>query len=121
MFDRIRNLVLLSGLSGLGAAASPAEKTSDPQVEHGRQIALKICSACHVVAPVQEFPPLRNPPASPFADIVDRADSTRASLRHFVAGTHWDEKTLPLMMPNPSLTDSQIADVVTYILSLRKK
>jgi cytochrome c1 len=48
------------------------------------------------------------------------ADSTRASLRHFVTTTHWDEKSLPLTMPNPSLTDSQIADVVSYILSLRK-
>ena len=48
------------------------------------------------------------------------ADSTRASLRHFVRTTHWDEKSPPLTMPNPSLTDSQIADVVSYILSLRK-
>jgi hypothetical protein len=29
MFDRIRNLVLLLGLSAPGATASPAEKTSD--------------------------------------------------------------------------------------------
>jgi hypothetical protein len=41
------------------------------------------------------------------------------SLRHFVVTTHWDEKTLPLTMPNPELMDPQIADVVAYILSLR--
>jgi hypothetical protein len=40
-------------------------------------------------------------------------------LRHFVVTTHWDEKTLPLTMPNPELMDPQIADVVAYILSLR--
>jgi len=68
----------------------------------------------------QGFSPLLNPPATPFDDIANRADSTRASLRHFVRTTHWGEKSLPLTMPNPSLTDSQIADVVSYILSLRK-
>ena len=120
MFPRVCNFAFLMGLSALSAAASAAgEKTSDRQVIHGRQIAMQICAACHVVAPAQEFTPLLNPPAPPFAEIANRADSTRASLRHFVAHTHWDEKTLPLTMPNPSLTDSQIAEVVTYILSLR--
>lgn len=120
MTGRIRLLGLLLGL-GLGAAVAPAAEASDRQTEHGREIALKICSACHVVAPAQEFSPLLNPPAPSFAEIANRAEATRASLRHFVATTHWDEKTLPLTMPNPSLTDSQIADVVAYILSLRGK
>jgi len=40
--------------------------------------------------------------------------------RHLVTTTHWDEKSLPLTIPNPSLTDSQIADVASHILSLRK-
>ena len=120
MHERKCHLVLLLGLGVLGAAASPSEKPADFQVERGRQIAVKICSACHVVAQAQEFSPLLNPPATPFDDIANRADSTRASLRHFVRTTHWDEKSLPLTMPNPSLTDSQIADVVSYILSLRK-
>jgi len=119
MIPRICNVAFLLGLSALGAAAWPAEETSDRQVNHGRQIALQICAACHVVAPAQEFPPLLNPPAPPFAEIANRADSTRASLRHFVTHTHWDEKSLPLTMPNPGLTDSQIAEVVSYILSLR--
>jgi cytochrome c1 len=69
----------------------------------------------------QEFSPLLNPPAPPFAEVANRAEASRASLQHFIAATHWDEKTLPLAMPNPALTDSQIADVVAYILSLRGK
>lgn len=52
--------------------------------------------------------------------VLGAADSTHASPRHFVTTTHWDEKSLPLTMPNPCLTDSPIADVVAYILSLRK-
>ncbi|MGO9423933.1 MAG: c-type cytochrome [Steroidobacteraceae bacterium] len=120
MSDRIRNLVLLLGFGALSAAAPAADKASEGQLAHGRKLALAICSACHVVASDQEFSPLLNPPAPPFADIANRAESTRAALRHFVSATHWDEKSLPLTMPNPSLTDSQIADVVAYILSLRK-
>ncbi len=119
MSDRIRNLMLLPGLIALSAAAAAADKASDRRAAHGRKLALGICSACHVVASDQEFPPLLNPAAAPFADIANRPESTREALRHFVAATHWDEKTLPLTMPNPALTDSQIADVVTYILSLR--
>jgi hypothetical protein len=59
------------------------------------------------------------PPAPPFLEIANRPGSTQASLRHFVATTHWDEKSLPVTMPNPSLTDVQIEEVVSYLLSLR--
>jgi mono/diheme cytochrome c family protein len=119
MIGWTRNLALLLGASALSAGALPADKGSGAQIERGHQIALKICTACHVVAPDQEFSPLLRPPAPPFAEIANRPDSTRASLRHFVVTTHWDEKTLPLTMPNPELMDPQIADVVAYILSLR--
>lgn len=120
MSRRIPLIGLLLGV-GLGLSVAPAAEAADQQVEHGRELALKVCAACHVVAPSQELSPLLNPPAPAFAEIAKRAEVTRASLRHFVATTHWDEKTLPLTMPNPSLTDSQIADVAAYILSLRGK
>jgi hypothetical protein len=44
---------------------------------------------------------LLDPPAPPFTVIANRADLTRAWLRHFIVTTHWDEKTLPLTVPNP--------------------
>jgi mono/diheme cytochrome c family protein len=115
MFIRTRHFFLLLGLCALSASAVSADKAS---LERGRQIALKVCSACHVVATVQEYPPLLNPPAPPFAEIANRANMTRASLRHFITSTHWDEKAVPLTMPNAELLDSQVTDVVTYILSL---
>ncbi len=120
MSRRPRLIGLLLGV-GLGGAVASAAETSDRHTEHGREIALKICAACHVVAPAQEFSPLLNPPAPPFAEVANRAEVTRASLRHFIATAHWDEKALPLSMPNPALMDSQIADVAAYILSLRGK
>ncbi len=103
----------------LSAGAISAAAGADRAVERGHQLALHVCSACHVVEATQEYPVLLNPPAPPFKEIANRADLTRASLRHFVATTHWDEKTLPLKMPNPELLDSQITDVVAYLLSLR--
>ncbi len=117
MFDNVRNLALLMGFGTLVAAA--AARAGDAGVAQGRQIALQVCAACHVVAATQQFSPLLNPPATPFVDVAKRPNSTRVSLQHFVATTHWDEKTLPLTMPNPSLTNAQVADVVSYILSLR--
>lgn len=120
MFEAVRKFVLLFCLGTFGAAAASAEQTAAAQVANGRQIALKICSACHLVAATQPFSPLLNPPATPFVEVANRSDATRASLRHFVETTHWDEKSLPLTMPNPSLTPAQVADVVSYILSLRK-
>lgn len=116
----IRNLMSLSlGLCVLSASALCADQGSNRAVERGHQIALHVCTACHVVEAAQEYPVLLNPPAPPFSDIANSADLTRASLRHFIVTTHWDEKTLPLKMPNPQLLDFQIADVLAYILSLR--
>jgi mono/diheme cytochrome c family protein len=107
------------GLCALSTNALCADKGSNSAVKRGRQIALHVCTACHVVEAAQEYPVLLNPPAPPFSDIANRTDLTRASLRHFIVTTHWDEKTLPLTMPNPQLLDFQIADVVAYIFSLR--
>jgi mono/diheme cytochrome c family protein len=119
MFRWIHSLTVGLGLWALSAGAWADDNGPRQGMERGHQIALKICSACHAVATDQEFSPLLNPPAPPFADIANRTKWTRASLRHFIVATHWDEKTLPLTMPNPQLMDFQVADVVSYILSLR--
>jgi hypothetical protein len=43
MSGRIRFIGLLLGV-GLGVTAAPAAEAFDRQTEHGREIALKICS-----------------------------------------------------------------------------
>ncbi len=123
MCGPVRNLVMLATLGAIGAlgtrAAAAADTATDAKIVRGRQIASQVCSACHVVAADQKSLPMLVPPAAPFLEIANRPDATPASLRRFVATTHWDEKSLPLKMPNPSLTDAQIGDVVSYLLSLR--
>jgi mono/diheme cytochrome c family protein len=121
MIYKMSNPALLLGLWALSASAFSADKGSARAVERGHQIALHICTACHVVEATQEYPVLLNPPAPPFTDIANRAALTRAWLRHFIVTTHCDEKSLPLTMPNPELLDFQVTDVVAYILSLRTK
>lgn len=93
----------------------------DPALERGEHVARLVCSACHVVADNQEFPPLLNPPAPAFKAIASRPTTSRESIRHFVLTTHWDPPyDMPLRMPNPMLLSTEADDVARYVLSLRK-
>lgn len=106
-------------------AAGASSRAGQPPVAgpgsaaQGEHIARTICSACHVVASDQDFPPLLREPAPPFAEIANRPGTTDKSLRHFITSTHWNERTLPMRMPNPQLTDEQTRAVTRYILGLR--
>lgn len=86
----------------------------------GRQIAMDICSACHTVAPQQPFPPLLEQHVPSFQDIADNPKTTVQSLRRYITTTHWDEKTIPMTMPNLMLQPDQADQVARYIMSLRK-
>jgi len=102
----------------VGAAWGEEAGTAD-DVRAGHQLAALVCGNCHVAAPDQPLAPILNPPASPFASIVQRKDFTADWLRNFVTTTHrgLDE---PNGMPNPYLVDYQIKQVIAYMMSLRK-
>lgn len=100
---------------------SAAGVPNTPQLAHGEHIARLVCSACHVVAADQEYPPLLNKAAPDFAEIANRPGVTSASLRRFITSTHWDVDKLPMSMPNPMLTKAEAQDVARYILSLRNR
>jgi mono/diheme cytochrome c family protein len=110
---------VLCAAGGVNAYAATAPGGS-PVVARGEHLARLICSACHVVAVDQEFPPLLRQPTPSFSEIANRPDTSAKSLQKFISTTHWDEKTLPMHMPNPMLTDEQLRAVTRYILSLRK-
>jgi mono/diheme cytochrome c family protein len=96
------------------------EAAPDPVIARGEQLARSQCSACHLVANDQQLAPLRKQPAPSFYVIAQRPNSSEKSLRHFIATTHWDMKSVPMNMPDQSLTDEQQVAVARYILSLRK-
>ncbi len=102
-----------------GALAQAAEPTRDPQLVRGEKVAQEVCSACHLVARDQEFPPILNPPASSFIDIANRPGTSAASLQRFILNTHWDVGSVPMKMPDPMLMKDQAHAVARYILSLK--
>lgn len=111
----------VSVLIATGSATLAKAEDSSDAIAAGRQLALQVCSVCHVVAPNQEFAPGLQQATPSFEDIANRPDMSAQFLRKFITTTHWDEKTIPMTMPNPMLSDEQITQVSSYILSLRKR
>jgi cytochrome c1 len=118
------SLTLLLGIAIIsGSSAGQAQQHDDRgSAGLGLAVALNVCTSCHIVMPDQEFPPIfEGPPKPPtFSEIANRPDVTEESLRRFLSTTH-SVMTLPLQMPNPELTDNQTKNVISFILSLRKK
>jgi mono/diheme cytochrome c family protein len=103
------------------APSSAAEPRHAAAIVRGEHIARIVCSACHVVAKDQEYPPILDMPGPTFYDVANRPGTTAKSLRHFIASTHWDMQTIPMTMPNPMLTPEDTRAVALYILSLRAR
>lgn len=109
-------LALLGVLWLQAATAAPAQPAL---VQRGQHIAELICGACHLVIRDQEFPPFLKARTPSFYEIAARPDINARALRHFISTTHWDEKTIPMTMPDQQLTPEELSAVVAYILSLR--
>jgi mono/diheme cytochrome c family protein len=105
--------------AGLAPAAQCAPSPDTAVVAQGEKIARQLCPACHVVAKDQEFAPILRQPTPSFAQIAQRPDTTAASLQRFITATHWDERSIPMQMPNPGLSKAELRAVTAYILSLR--
>jgi len=103
--------VLFLGATGSGTSAQTSTMSGNPRA--GRAFALQVCSLCHVVAPGQLTPP-RFTTAPSFRSIANLPSTTALSLQVFLVSPHPS-------MPNLMLTDSEAADVIAYILSLKRK
>jgi mono/diheme cytochrome c family protein len=119
-------LALSAALGGLWWVADMQDgyadtAPTDPVLARGGQIARQICSVCHVVAGDQKFPPLLRSREPSFREIANRPTTTQASIQKFITTTHWDEKTIPMTMPDPMLKPEEAVAVSRYILSLRTK
>ena len=112
-------LLMASLIVGLltGQAAAQAPAGGNPT--RGHELALRICTGCHMVAPDQQDSPILRPPAPDFRVIANRRTTTADSLRTFISTTHASVDN-PEKMSNPELTDEQTASIVAYILTLRK-
>ena len=115
----IPTVIFCSTIVGAVSANVHAE-SDDAMIARGRSVAQRVCTACHVVSPDQEFAPILRKPAPRFDAIANKPATSAESLRAFLTTTH---RTIanPDGMPNPQLTDQQVEEVIRFILSLRDR
>jgi mono/diheme cytochrome c family protein len=109
-------VVVLCGF--MAAAAGAQGLREETNAAEGHRLALKICSACHVVAADQQSLPILRPPAPSFQAIANRPQTTLHGLQTFILKTHATIAT-PGNMPNPELTEDQAEALALYVLNLR--
>jgi mono/diheme cytochrome c family protein len=110
-----RGSLVLLALAGTASAQPPPPAR---QLAEGHDLAMALCSVCHVVAADQQGVPVMSHPGPPFRDIANQPGITPQSLRTFLLITHSTTEP-PFAMPNPRLSDPQIDAMIAYILSLR--
>jgi mono/diheme cytochrome c family protein len=99
----------VASLLGAGLAlAGPATNKPDPF--HGKELAQRLCSNCHLVDNQQQH---ANADVPSFNEIANKEGQTAgAIMAHIVLPKH--------PMPTIPLTQSELADLTVYILSMRK-
>ena len=104
--------VVICGVIAFPAAVGLAKTNTDD----GKRVALSSCAYCHVVAPDQGFTPVLKPQGPDFATIAADPKNTAGSLRAFLFRSHRTDANTSGVLDN-----SELADVVDYIVSLRQK
>jgi cytochrome c2 len=84
----------------------------------GHDLAVHLCTSCHLVEPGQANPGDHVGGPS-FQSVADRPNVTEKSLRRHLRTTH-SNAMIPLAMPNPQLTEDELVKIIAYLISLRK-
>ncbi len=109
MYARTLLLVAVPGLLVAGLALA-APVTNRPDPFHGKVLAQQLCSNCHLVDNQQQQ---ANADVPSFNEIANQEGQT--------AGAILAQIMLPKHpMPTIPLTQSELADLTAYILSMRK-
>jgi mono/diheme cytochrome c family protein len=99
--------VLLSFGPGLAFAGAI---TSEPNAAHGKDLATRLCSNCHLVGTNQQEHANVDVPS--FREIANKEGQTEGSvMAHIVLPKH--------PMPTIPLTKREVGDLAAYIISLR--
>jgi len=93
----------------LAASPAPAQPGLSDK-GHGRDLAERLCSNCHLASRDAKFSGTQMAP--PFPAIANRKDQTPQRLAGAIIIPHPE-------MPTIQLTMSEIRDIVAYIMSLR--
>ena len=88
-----------------------APVTSAPNSQHGKELAARLCSNCHLVGTSEQQQANADVPS--FHEIANKeGQSAGAIMAHIMLPKH--------PMPTIPLTKSELADLSAYILSLRQ-
>jgi mono/diheme cytochrome c family protein len=93
----------------LGATAAVAQSAGDSK--RGRELAQRLCTNCHVIAPEATGPVRTDVPT--FPTIAGRPGVTAERIAGAIIIPH-------PAMPGVQLTTAEIRDIVAYILSLKR-
>jgi len=102
-------LWLAAGLILASAPCAAQNGIADPA--RGRELAQRLCSNCHVIAPGGSGAPRLDVPS--FTAIANTPAVTPEHLAGAIVIPHPE-------MPDTSLTRDEIRDVIAYIMSLRE-
>lgn len=64
--------------------ATSAQSDTNDDIQNGHELAVTICTICHLVAPDQAAQPTGKPPAPSFESIAQRKDTTAESASRFL-------------------------------------
>ena len=106
-----RNLLMLVLLPVATAPGYGAPVTSAPNSQHGKELAARLCSNCHLVGTSEQQQANADVPS--FHEIANKeGQSAGAIMARIMLPKH--------PMPTIPLTKSELADLSAYILSLRQ-
>jgi mono/diheme cytochrome c family protein len=117
MMRKLRHMAVAAIVIGAIAGVASAKGqgwSGNPRA--GREFVGHNCDGCHVVAPNQDVQPLVTSYAPSLFAIANRSDTTPQTLRDFLKRQHAYSN-----MPYPDLTPADLANVVAYIMSLRRQ
>lgn len=99
--------LLMLGI-GAGLAAEPV--TSAPSPEHGKDLAQRLCSNCHLVTSTQEN---ANVDVPSFVEIANMEGQTQGSIMAKIIIPKHPMPVIPITKP-------ELKDLAAYIMSLKK-
>ena len=107
---RIHTALTIAVLLGAASASSASAQMGLADPKRGQDLAARLCSGCHIVAPSSAG--TANADVPTFAAIAGRGDTTAERLAGRIIVPHPP-------MPNTQLTVAEMRDIIAYILSLK--
>lgn len=104
--------IALMAFCWITLAGPAAAQMSTADTKRGRELAERLCSGCHIVAP--NSAKTANPDVPSFSAVARRPGATAERLAGRIIVPH-------PAMPNTQLTVAEMRDIVAYILTLRPR